>query len=109
MNKPELSLIQPDPDEVVSINDRKKLNELQVKFPKLEIIIGKAEDDDKPISLDLAEMEHTRLKIFDAATESILGYRIDRLMKPRKEPIMAYVAIIGFLAGVAACFFVYNI
>jgi hypothetical protein len=109
MAKKDLSLIHSDSDEIVSINDRKKLNEIQEKFPKLEIIIGKATEDDKPISLDLAEMEHSRQRIFDAATVSIMGERIDRLMKPRKEPIMAYVAIIGFLAGVAACFYVYNI
>lgn len=95
--------------QLVSINERKKLNEIQVKYPKLEIIIGKANDDDKPVKLDLAQMDADRIKIFNSATEMVLGKRIDLLTKPMRTPIMAYVSIISFLVGVAACFFVYNI
>jgi len=94
--------------QLVSINSRDKLDEVKDKFPNLEIVIGKAEPDDKPVSLDLAEMESTRQHCFDAATESILGKRIDKFYKPRRFPLPAVTWVVGFLMGVGSCFTVYN-
>ncbi len=101
MSKPNLGV------QVISINGRKTLDKIQEEFPKLEIIIGKANDDDKSVSLDLAEMEYTRANIFDAATKTILGERVDKLEKPVKLPKVIYI-IIGFLFGAAATFYFYN-
>ena len=96
-------------DQVISIDGRKRLGIIQQKYPKLEIIIGNVTDDDEPVSLDLAEMENSRSKIFDAATESILGNRVDRIEKHKGFPVTGILMIVSFLAGVGACFFVYNI
>ena len=96
-------------DSIISINNRKRLNVIREQYPNIEIIIGAALPEDKPVSIDLAEMEHTRQKIFDAATESVLGKRIDRLDKKTKFPMSMMAGLIGFLLGVAACFYVYNI
>jgi hypothetical protein len=108
-NTENLKIVSTDDDSVISINDRKKLGELEKKFPNMEIIIGKANNDDKPISLDLAEMEFSRQKTFDAATESIMGKRIDKMQKAPRFPLPMVTGLIGFLLGVAATFFAYNI
>ncbi len=98
-----------DGDEIISVNDRARLKDIKKNYPNLEVIIGKVEDDDKPISIDLAEMEASKIKIIDAATESTLGKRVDRLHREPHFPLSGVMFLIGFLGGVAATFFVYNI
>ena len=108
--EPELERKDVDPldAQLVSVNNRDGLDGIQKKFPNLEIVIGKAEPDDKPVTLDLAEMESSRQQCFDAATESILGKRVDKFYKPKRFPLPAVTWVVGFLMGVGSCFTVYN-
>jgi hypothetical protein len=94
--------------DVISVNARKRLGEIEKKFPNMEIIIGKAEKGDKPVSVDLAGMDYDRQHIIDAATETVLGKRIDILDKPVRFPWQIVTAIIFFMAGVGSCYIVYN-
>jgi len=98
-----------DGDEIISVNNRARLKDIKKQYPNLEIIIGKVEETDMPVALDLAEMEASKIQIFDAATETILGKRIDILEKPGQFPTNFIVSILSFMAGVATTFFVYNI
>ncbi len=103
----QLEMIADNPD-IVSINNRKRLNEIQTEYPNREIIIGARSEDDKPVSLDLAEMEHSKNEIVDAATNTVLGMRNNRLEKPTRFPLPLVTGIVGFLLGVAATFYVYT-
>jgi len=103
-----LQVIDGD-DNIISVNDRKRLGVIQKDYPNLEIIIGEVTDDDKPISLDLAEMERSKIQILDAATETILGKRIDRLEKASNFPFPVVMFIVGLMTGVAGCALVYNV
>lgn len=105
--KRDLKIIEGD--EVISVNDRKRLLEMKKEYPNLEIILGKVEETDKPISLDLAEMESSRTKILDAATESIMGKRIDKLETPPKFPTNFVIAAVFFMLGVGVTYIFYNI
>jgi hypothetical protein len=102
MKKDDLKII--DGDEIISVNDRARLKDIKKEYPNLEVIIGEVTEDDRPVSVDLAEMEASKIQIFDAATDSILGKRIDRLEKPIKFPV-AVKYMIAFLMGAASCFF----
>ena len=95
-------------DDVVSINDRKKLDKLKESFPNVEIIIGKVTENDKPVPLGLIDMEHDRQKIFDAATESVLGQRVDRLEKRVKFPMAFVTFVFGLMSGVALTYLAFN-
>ena len=95
--------------DIISVNCRKRLNDIQAKFPNLEIIIGAKTDDDKPVPIDMADMDHSRTAIFDAATETVLGKRVDKIQRSPKFPLSMVTGLAGFLLGVAACFLVYNI
>jgi hypothetical protein len=110
MEKKDLKVLEiDDADDIISVNDRKRLGEVKKKYPNMEIIVGKVTPEDKPVPLNLLQMEHDRQVIFDAATESVLGKRIDTLDKGSHFPIGGVMFIVGFLTGVGACFFVYNI
>jgi len=85
--------------EIISINGRDKINELQKKYPKIEVIVGKATADDKPVKLDLLEMENTKNEIIDAATETVLGKRIDTLEKPVQFPFPAVMFVVGAMSA----------
>ena len=91
--------------EIISINGGRSLEEIQKEYPNLEIIIGKATPEDKPIRLNLLEMEHDRAQIFDAATETVLGKRVDILEKPVKFPFAFVTFVVG--AMVASSFWLY--
>jgi len=84
-----------DSGEIVSVNGRDNMDEIKARYPKLEIIIGKATPEDKPVRLNLLQMEYERAQIFDAATDSILGKRIDRLEKDQPFPFSAVTFILG--------------
>lgn len=110
MNQSQRKVIKPLPGpQLISINERNNLDSMKTKYPNLEIIYGKAEKDDKPVSLDLAEMENSMQRTFDAATISIFGERIDRFERPRKFPYSMVIWLVGFLTGVGATLFVYTI
>lgn len=96
-------------DQVVSINDRKRLSKIQEQYPKLEIIIGKVVDGDEPVHLDMGDMDKQRTEIFDAATQSIFGERVDKLDRERRLPTTAILMLASFLAGIGACFLAYNL
>lgn len=96
-------------DDVISINNRKKLGEVKKDYPNLPVIIGAPTENDVPVTLDLAEMEYSKTQIIDAATETITGKRIDRLEKPSQIPVHFIISAVSFIAGVAVTFFVYNI
>jgi hypothetical protein len=95
--------------QIVSINERSRLKDIQKEYPKLPVIIGAAEKTDKPAPMDLADMDHQRVKQVDSATESVLGKRVDKLERPQRHPTELYCLIIGFLAGVGSCYIFYNI
>ncbi len=85
--------------EIISVNGRDKLEELQGRYPNIEIVIGKATSDDKPVKMDLLEMEHDRNRVIDAATETVLGKRIDKLDKPVRFPLPAVTFVLGAMAS----------
>ena len=97
-----------DGDEIISVNDRARLKGIQKQYPNLEIIIGEVSETDQPVSVDLAEMEASKIEILDAATDSILGKRVDRLEKPLQFPVPVKF-MIAFVAGAASCFFAMTI
>ena len=104
--------IVADNEDVISINDRKRLDEIKKQYPKIQIIVGGKDVMSKksiPVTIDLAEMEACRLKIIDAATESIYGTRMDRLDTSGGFPLPAVMFLVGFLVGVSATFFAYTI
>ncbi len=107
MNK-EKTLVSALPGEqIVSINNRTGLDKIKERFPNLGIIIGRAVEGDKPVSIDMSQMDTDRAKIFDAATKSIMGERVDRLDKPAKMP--KFVLMVAcFLLGVGATLYFYN-
>jgi hypothetical protein len=111
MEAPEIPKVQEAV--IYSINKRAELQsseaQLKKKFPKLQIVIGKLTPDDRPIPLSLLDMEKDRQNIFDAATETVLGKRVDLLEKPVKHPIQLYTYIIGLLSGVGLCYLFYNV
>ena len=85
--------------EIISINGLDKIDELQKKYPKIEVIVGKATADDKPVKLDLLEMENSKKEIIDAATETVLGKRIDKLEKPSPFPFPAVMFLVGAMSA----------
>ena len=103
-----LKVIEGD-DNIISVNDRKRLGGIQKEYPNMEIIIGEVTDTDKPVSLDLAEMESSKIQILDAATETILGKRVDRLEKPITFPLPAVMFVVGLMTGVVGCSLFYNL
>jgi hypothetical protein len=107
MKKEDLKIVDGE-DNIVSINQREKLKDLKKKYPNLQIILGELTKDDKPVPVDLGRMDLDRKKILDAATENILGKRIDKMERPMTHPTGLYLLIIGFLAGVTACYIFYN-
>lgn len=96
-------------EQVVSINDRKRLDKIKQTYPKLEIIVGEVTEGDEAVKLNLNEMDDARNKIFDAATISVFGNRVDKLEKDRKLPATGILMLISFLAGVGTCFLAYNL
>ena len=107
MKTKDLEVVSDNTD-VISVNARKRLNEIQKRFPNMEVIIGKREDHDKSVPVDMAGMEYDRTKIFDAATETVLGKRIDILEKPMRFPWQIVTAIIFYLGGFGTCYLIYN-
>lgn len=97
-----------DGTEIISINGARDLKELQTKYPKMEIIVGKVTPDDKPVPLNLVDMEADRQRIFDAATESVLGQRVEKLEKPVKFPLSAFTFVLGAMASAAVCLLMYG-
>lgn len=101
-DKAENLMIVETNDDVISINQRKKLGETQKQYPNLEIIIGGKDvnpEKSVPVSIDMAEMENTKNSIFDAATETIMGKRIDKLEKPRRFPFPFVTFILGMMVS----------
>ena len=96
-------------EQIVSINDRKRLDRIKEQYPKLEIIIGEVAAGDAPVHLNMGEMDKTRSEIFDAATESVFGNRVDKIEKDRTLPATGILMLISFLAGVGTCYLVYNL
>jgi hypothetical protein len=95
-------------NKVISVNGRNKLDKIRKAFPNMPIIIGKANENDRHVPMNLAEMDHQRNKIIDAATTSVMGERIDTLEKPRKFPWPVIVASMFFMIGVGSCYLFYN-
>lgn len=87
--------------EIISINGRNNLDTIQERYPNIEIIHGKASADDKPIKLNLLEMEYDKMEIIDAATETILGKRIDKLEKPVAFPFSGVMFVVGAMSASA--------
>jgi hypothetical protein len=90
--------------EIISINGRNDVMNIQDKYPNIEIIVGKA-NGDRPIKLNFPEMENDRREQIDAATETILGKRIDKLEKPVKFPFPGVMFILGMMT--ASAFWLY--
>lgn len=95
--------------QVISVNGRKDLDKIKKSFPNMPIIIGKTNEGDKHVPMNLADMDHQRNEIVDAATKSVMGERIDRLHKPSKFPTNLMMLVVGILIGVASTFYVYNL
>jgi len=87
--------------EIISINGRGDLETVQERYPNIEIIHGKASADDKPIKLNLLEMEHDKMEVIDAATETVLGKRIDKLEKPVVFPFPGVMFVVGAMSASA--------
>ena len=107
MSKPEIATNNEE-SEVISINGARDLKSLQKKYPNLEIIIGKATPDDKPVPLNLVEMENDRTVILDAATTSVFGNRVEKLEKPVKFPLSAFTFVVGAMVSAAICLSIYG-
>ena len=95
--------------EIISINGSRNIDDIQRKYPHLEVIIGKATSNDKPVPLNLVDMEEDRQRIFDAATETVLGKRVDILEKPVKFPLPAFTFMLGAMTAAAICLFMYGV
>lgn len=94
--------------EVLSVNGRADIEKLQKRYPKIEVIVGKLESDDKPVKLDLVDMEHDRNRIIDAATETILGKRVDKIDKPIKFPFPLVTFVLGAMIAASVCMYIYG-
>lgn len=94
--------------QILSVNGRSKLDKIKKSFPNMPIVIGKAEKGDKYVPMNLAEMDHKRNNIIDAATTSVMGERVDKLDKPVKLPTNLIMLVFGIMIGVASTYYAYN-
>ncbi len=95
-------------NQLISINERKKLDLIKKEYPNIEIIIGETLDTDKPPKMDLAQMDGDRNSLINTATESVMGQRIDRLQRPTRFPFTGVMMMISFLVGIGTTVLVYN-
>jgi len=95
--------------EIISINGAGNLDDMQKRYPNMKIVIGKATPEDKPVPLNLVDMEEDRRLIVDAATETVLGKRIDVLEKPIKFPLASFTFVLGAMTAATICLLMYGV
>ena len=94
-------------DKIVGVNNRDAV----LNYPGVDVLVGIRMDSDKQLvsPTDLGQMDLDRSNQIDAATAYVLGKGTQNLERPESFPKFGVFGIACYLAGIASCYFVFNV